>query len=132
MPRYSPHLSLGELAGSGWDGRLKSQEGFFETFLWEVLGQGERLDPRVGVPASIFPGKSKSQRFSEERHLSQRPREGKSPDLLPGCKAEAQRRKAQGRGSACGEAGGQSPEARGPVINPSPAPALSKNSPSQD
>ena len=36
---------------SGWDGRLKSQEGFFETFLWEVLGQAVRWDPRVGVPS---------------------------------------------------------------------------------
>lgn len=45
MPGYSPHFSLGELAVNGWDRRLKSQEGFSETFLWEVSGQGERLDP---------------------------------------------------------------------------------------
>lgn len=45
----------------------------------------------MGVPSSIFLGTSKSQRFSEERHLSQHPREGRRPDLPPGCEAEAER-----------------------------------------
>ena len=70
MLSYSPHFSLGELTVIGWEGRLKSQEGFFETFLWEVLGQGEILDPRVGVLSSIFLGKSKSQRSSEKKVTS--------------------------------------------------------------
>lgn len=76
MSHYLPYSSLGEVAISGWGRRLKSQESLFETFFWEVLGQGEGLDTRVGVHSSIFLRKSKSQRFSEERHLSQRPREG--------------------------------------------------------
>ena len=81
---------LAELAVSGWGQNAKSQEGFLRHFCGKFWVKG-RDDPTVGVPSSVFLGKSKSQRSSEERHLSQRPREGRRPDLPPGCKAEAER-----------------------------------------
>lgn len=51
------------------------------TSVLDLGGKGKRSDPRVDVHSSVLPGKSKSHRFSEARHLSQLPTEGKNPDL---------------------------------------------------
>lgn len=56
-------------------------------FLWgRSFGSGEKLDPRVDDPFSYPPGEIQTPKESD---LSWPHREGKSPDLLLSCKAEA-------------------------------------------
>lgn len=55
MPRYSPHFSLGELAVSGWDRRLKSQEGFLDIFVGSFGSRG-MIRPKSGCSNLNLPG----------------------------------------------------------------------------